>query len=326
MYLARVLLACSLLAGCYESHSLFGSIERDSGPFPGRDGGPFPRPDGAPFPFDSGPFFPDAGPFPFDGGPPRLDAGPRDAGPVSDAGPRPDAGRRDAGRPRDAGPPLDAGRRSIALRFDRGDLLVVADAASLDLVRAHTLEMWIRPRPGGLTSGSVAIKGNRETDRFMYGIAISGDDLLLGWGRVGDRHELRVPFTRGVWTHVAMIVETVGSTARLTAMLDGVVVATATFPNDIADSVNDAPLTFGQGYEGDIDEIRLWRFARRPDGVRSTMRTRVPAGLPGLEGYWPLEERGQLALDHTLLGHDAVLGTLTTPDPSDPVWIFDGAI
>jgi hypothetical protein len=53
---------------------------------------------------------------------------------------------------------------------------------------------------------------------------------------------------------------------------------------------------------------------------------RVSGALPGLEAYWSLDERGQLALDRTLHGHDAVLGLLTMPDSADPTWILDGAI
>ena len=344
------------LSGCYESHSAPGGGRLDGGDgdssFVPVDAPFVPRPEAGPF--DSGRL--DAGRFDggrFDGGRPRdagFDAGrPRDAG--FDAG-RPrdagfdggrprdagfDGGRPrdagfDAGRPRDAGPRdagrIDAGRRSVALRFERGEVLVVADDPRLDMTGDHTLEMWIRARPSGGPNGSIAIKGSRATDRFMYGIGIEGDMLVAGFGRAGLARVTWAPLERGRWVHVALVVDVLDAmTVEVRLLVDGFLAGNTFYPNDLFESVNDAPLVFGGGgYEGDIDEVRLWRSARPASAIRANMFTRVSGGLPGLEAYWPLEERGQLALDHALNGHDAVLGTLTTPDAADPLWIADGAI
>lgn len=299
------------LAGCYDSH-----LSREGHVGPGVDGSVGPDGGGPLPPLDGG------GPLPFDGGDPPP--------PGRDGGPPPpmDAGRLDSGPPHvvDAGPPPDAGPPSRALRFSRGDLLHVAHAPTLDIARAYTLELWLRVGPSG--NGSVVVKGDRSSDRYQFGVAVRGDEIVVGWGAVADVHELRAPIPRGVWTHVAMIVSAADSmVARLRLMLDGAVVGTAVFPNDLSAAVNDRPLIVaGSGFEGDVDELRLWRLARRPDGVRASMHTRISGAVPGLEAYWPLEERGQLAIDWTSHGHEGVLGRLTTPDADDPVWILDGPI
>ena len=63
------------------------------------------------------------------------------------------------------------------------------------------------------------------------------------------------------------------------------------------------------------------------DGLRATAVMRVPFGSAGLAVYWPFEEApGQIALDRSLRGNDAILGALTTPDDRDPAWITDGPI
>lgn len=305
LWLAALLLS----AGCYDSHSVLG-VSRDAGPAYRDGGGPIPG-------FDAGPTFRDGGgPIPgTDGGPtPGFDAGP---------GPTP----TDGGGPvrRDAGPPPDAGPPSIALRFEAGDRLVVAPAPGLDLTEAFTLEMWIRPRAPGVSA--ISLKGTRATRRYTYALSMDGDELVAGWAANDAVHEVRAPVPIGVWTHVAMVVRARDAdVATLQLVIDGELVAEGSFPNDVLDAVNGLPLVFGRGYEGDVDEIRLWRLARLPAGIRGTMGTRISGGIPSLEAYWPLEEAGQLALDHTLNGHDAVLGNFTTPDGSDPQWIRSGPI
>lgn len=306
--------ALSLLAGCYDSHSIFGASPRrdGGGPLPGIDGGgPLPGTDGGgPIPTTDG------------GGPiPGMDGG----GPIpgtDGGGPIPG---RDAGPRADAGPPPDAGPPSIALRFQPMDRLVVASAPGLDLTGAFTLEMWIRPRDPG--PGTISLKGVRETRRYQYGVAMDGGDVVVGWGANDAVHELRAPVPIGEWTHVAMVFSGGDrDVARMRLVVNGAVAAEGSFPNDVLESVNDQPLVFGLGYEGDIDEIRLWRIARLAPGIRATMRTRISGSVPGLQAYWPLEESGQLALDRTLHGHDAVLGRRTRPDGADPEWIRTGPI
>ncbi len=308
--------SAALLAGCYDSHAVLGGPLRDGGPGPSDGGGPAPGFDGGPSPRDGGPLPP------MDSGPSPIDAAPGvDAGPPPDAGPRPDAGP-----PPDAGPRPDAGRPSRALRFESGDLVAVAHAPTLDLTSTYTFELWIRPGETG--NGSISAKGERASRRFQYGVAIDGDEIVVGFASVGTAAELRAPIVRTVWTHVATIVSSPDPmTVRIRLLLDGVIVADGIFPNVLPDAVNDLPLLLGGGgYRGDVDEVRLWRFARAPDGIRASMRTRISGALPGLEAYWALEEGGQLALDRTSHGHEGVLGRLTTPDPDDPRWILDGPI
>ena len=91
------------------------------------------------------------------------------------------------------------------------------------------------------------------------------------------------------------------------------------------DATNDQALVFGRSAV-DLDEIRLWIFARDAGTIAANMSRRVSASSPGLEMYLALEESGQLAFDRTLRGHDGVLGMFTTEDPADPEWILDGAI
>ncbi len=111
----------------------------------------------------------------------------------------------------------------------------------------------------------------------------------------------------------------------MTLYVNGVDTGSWAAPNSLFDAINDQPILMG-GFEGDIDEVRLFTFARTASAVRTTMNTRLSPPPPGMEAYWPLEESGQIVLDRTLRGNEGVLGDLTFPDPADPTWITDGAI
>ena len=306
--------ATPLLASCYQSHR-----RGDSGGVPpdaaGDDGGSPPPTDGGPLPFDAGRR--DGGPLPFDAG--RRDGGPLPFDASSPDAGRPDAGARDAGR-RDAGR-RDAGPRSVALAFRSGQRLVVAPAPTLDLAGDSTLELWVRPR----ADGSISVKGDRTTRRFHFSVELVGGQIGAGFAAETEVRQVLEPIATGVWSHVCVTLRVSGSTVLLRLLVNGFPVAAGTFPNELTATVNDSPLVFG-GFDGDLDEIRIWDFVRADDVIRADMMTRISGAAPGLVAYWPLEEGGQLALDHTARGHDAVLGALTLPDPSDPTWIRDGPI
>lgn len=319
-------------AGCYRSYpfedeELDGGRRRDAG-----GGGPS---DAGATTFDAGPPTSDAGPPP----PPR-DAGPllRDAGvPRRDAGvppPPPDAGPppppRDTGPPPpppDAGPGSDAGRVSVALAFDPNEQLVVASAPSLDLTHSFTFELWLRVH-AGTRPGFLCRKGDPMGRRYMYGVRVDGTDVFFGWGvESGATHEVSVPVPADEWHHVAFVVLERGADVEASLYLDARLVGTFLAPNDLPSAVNDYPLVFGNSASTfDLDEVRIWSLSRDATTLAAFFRSRIDPGLAGLEAYLPLEEAGQLALDRTLHGHDAVLGRLTIADGVDPAWIADGAL
>lgn len=273
--------------------------------------------------FDTGPLdssFFDGGPF--DGG------SPREAGIVHEAGFPPDGGRvmHDGGR-FDGGPRVDAGRTAIALRFFDHKYVFAPDRPGLHVQTDSTYEMWIRPRAAGV----VSYKGQRTGQRHLY-IEIEVDPegrsmLVVGWVNLHlEPRLLSVPFGDGWnrWIHLATVFERVGAEIEMRLYVDFTEVAAGMFPNDLGNAFNTERLVLGQ-FDGDIDEVRLWRSVRSADTLRATAFTRVLSGTTSLGLYWPIEEApGQLLLDRALRGNDAILGALNTVDAADPMWIFDG--
>jgi hypothetical protein len=236
-----------------------------------------------------------------------------------------DSGRMDSSRdsrpPRDTRP-MDAGRPSRALSFERGDRVFIATSVTLDITDSHTYELWMRPRADGyvLRKGTVAMG-----ERYQYLIQVQSGAVIVGWATEASEALLRAPIRMNVWNHVSVVVDADPMLAQVTLYVDGFEMASALFPNTLFDALNDQPLLMG-GFTGDIDEVRLFTFARAATAIRSTMNTRLSPPPPGMEAYWPLEEAGQIVLDRTLRGNEGVLGDFTFPDPADPTWITDGPI
>jgi hypothetical protein len=236
-----------------------------------------------------------------------------------------DSGRMDSSRdsrpPRDTGP-RDAGRVSRALSFERGDRVFIAPSVTLDITDSHTYELWFRPRVDGIVlhKGTVA-----EGESYQYLVEVGDGLVVVGWGTSDASANISAPIRMNVWNHVSVVIDTDPMVALVTLYVDGFESASAVFPNTLFDALNDQPLLMG-GFEGDIDEVRIFTFARSASAIRSTMNTRLSPPPPGMEAYWPLEEAGQIILDRTLRGNEGVLGDFTFPDPADPTWITDGPI
>ena len=102
------------------------------------------------------------------------------------------------------------------------------------------------------------------------------------------------------WCHVAATVSASGT--RL--YLNGVRVAASPSTRAFEDRSTDAPaclgtwLTTGTGFDGELDEVRVWAVARTPAEIEQDMFQRLSGREPGLVGLWNFDDP-----DHP--GHDA---------------------
>ncbi len=267
----------------------------------------------------------DTGPV-FDAGAPdadRADVGMRDAA-TFDAD-FPDTGPIDAFVPDafvgDSGPPPT----SSAIRCRPDTVLRVPNHAQLNFGPTATLELWVRARG----PGTIAIKGTAGGSHiFSLRIEGAGDAATIvgGWGNGSAERLISAPFgdRMGRWAHVALVQSDLGDTVALSLLLDGVVVSTATVPDDFVAASNSLDLLMCS-FDGDLDEIRLWRVVRDATSIVADLRRSLPSGIVGLSAYWPLEGRGQIVLDRSLHGADGVLGDTFEIEVVDPMRIPDGA-
>jgi len=189
-------------------------------------------------------------------------------------------------------------------------------AAGIGLTGAFTVEAWINPSGWGTFSfGS-----------FGYGHILSKGPVslyLVGGHFARNDHSLFLDITHAdatvsgsgspensivldVWQHVAVVYDGVG-TAMMYIDGEEVVVTHTTAPSGAVAANAADPLGLGNtlpdlnmGFEGVIDEVRVWNVARTGGEIADNMLVTLEGTEPGLAGYWRLDEGyGSVVVDAT---------------------------
>ncbi|HXI01681.1 MAG TPA: LamG-like jellyroll fold domain-containing protein, partial [Candidatus Saccharimonadales bacterium] len=211
--------------------------------------------------------------------------------------------RRTLSPPLPAVPPGADSGLGRDLVFPGGDAhVLVANPESLRMTGAFTIEAWIRPSPPAGTPGWHTVL-NKEGE---YQLAIDPDGRMAwtiagpeGWqGWSSQRYS--IPPER--WTYVALAWEA----GKVRLFLNGRLVQVRSISPVMGDQHPDMnELRIGgrqhtaSGFEGRIDEVRLWSIARTGDQVRADMSRRPSRDEPGLLASWSFEGTGPEVADAT---------------------------
>ena len=171
-----------------------------------------------------------------------------------------------------------AGRYGGALNFDGiNDRVIVADAASLDLINAMTLTAWVRPTSVNGDWRTIVLK-ERGTTSLAYSLyaADGGDQPPAAYANIGGtdrvvRGASTLPLNQ--WTHVAVTYD--GTTLRF--YLNGLQAGMTNVTGNL--SVSGNPLVvggngvWGEWFSGTIDEVRVYNSAISPTDIQSVMNS-----------------------------------------------------
>jgi hypothetical protein len=143
--------------------------------------------------------------------------------------------------------------------------------------------------------------GNSLANRMLFWVTTPGGTVQVNWFYAAG--------ALATWTHVAATYD--GSIARIFA--NGVQVAQATgSAGAISDTggtfrigSGDLSVTGGETWNGEIDELRVWPYARSAAAIASTMNLRLSA-IPGEVSTWNLDGD---ALDSSGGNHGTAVGT-----------------
>jgi hypothetical protein len=219
-----------------------------------------------------------------------------------------------------------------SLKFSNNSMYVSCGTdASLRPANAITYEAWIKPEE--FQENWVGIFTNLQdngTNESGYGMVYYGGKVRaymmtteMSGNAWNDAPGVVTPLQK--WSHVACSFD--GSYIRV--YLNGVLKDSLATGGTI--DWNYLPLDFRVGmfydndeavpYRGEVDEIRVWNYARSIDEIRTTMCRRLQGNESGLVGYFPLNESsGSTANDGSQQGNTGTLNNM----PND-AWMISGA-
>ncbi|HXV77691.1 MAG TPA: LamG-like jellyroll fold domain-containing protein [Candidatus Polarisedimenticolaceae bacterium] len=221
------------------------------------------------------------------------------------------------------------------LSFDGGDLVGIEDDAALDLAGGEfTISAWIRPTGwGGNNQGRIVDHGggtsslaegwtvaveNRASSGFPQAVRVQINDDS-GFNGQSDSGVLSL----NTWQHVAVTLA--GGT--LTFYVDGVERGVRTnvptpVPSTQPIRVGNRSSDLARGFQGSIDEVRIWSRALTQQEIIDGMNVEITGGEVGLVAYYRFNSgAGQNALDSGPNGLHGRLGTTILAGSTDPLWV-----
>jgi hypothetical protein len=220
------------------------------------------------------------------------------------------------------------GPSGYALSFDGNDW-----AASLPRVirvatnEPFTLEAWVYPEPDSnpLNFTHVIV----DPSGLRYNLSLTNDESMIFNLTTTSGYESlstpsgSVPF--GVWTHIAATWD--GSVMR--NHVNGVERSSMAPLGEIASETLSVGIAAGSQigfagfFHGKLDEIRIWKVARRADQLAASLDIPLRGNELGLVNYWNFDEgAGSLAADLTSNGNDLLWGNLIGYPQIIPTWVL----
>jgi chitodextrinase len=167
-----------------------------------------------------------------------------------------------------------AGKNGNALSFNGTSArVIIADAASLHLSSAMTLEAWVRPSTTSSGWRDIIYRGNDDYYLATFNAVPVGGLTLTSSTNSNTFGSSALP--ANTWTHVAQTFD--GSTVTL--YVNGVQVAATAITGSIQDATNPLEIgsdhIYGQYFQGLIDDVRVYNVALTASQIQADMATPV---------------------------------------------------
>jgi Concanavalin A-like lectin/glucanases superfamily/Bacterial Ig-like domain len=241
--------------------------------------------------------------------------------------------------------PTRADSAGFALAFDGINALVELHETSLMMASTwtttKTVELWVKPEGPAVDCG---ISGVAACDYILgdrpewWGITrgiVNGLDRIWLYNFDGNMDQIGVPYTAGVWVHIALV----HGNGILRAYKNGIEIASKASGPTQQPSTGAYPVLYLGGtifnaervytLQGQIDEVRIWNIARSTTEINADMQRLLTGDEPGLAAYYQMSDGAGLTLtdDSINIWNGTLLdyGPGVLPNGSPPQWVTSGA-
>lgn len=174
-----------------------------------------------------------------------------------------------------------------ALSFDgTNDKVTIADNNALDLTTNYTMEAWIYPRAFNWLGGIFSKYHSNSANGYHLRLSHAGNSRGLSFDEMITADNI---LNLNTWYHVAAV----NSNGTRKLYVNGVEVALTGTPTSV--QANSDPLVIGKDFNfestgrffnGDIDEVRLWNFAKTQAQVVAQKDVSLTGNEPNLLVYY----------------------------------------
>jgi len=216
-----------------------------------------------------------------------------------------------------------------ALKFNND--LVKMSSGAFNGLGNFTIEFWVKVTP--LSAGHfnvantfISLANSSHTNQVFFFQRPGGQ---IGLVIYSIDAQISPIVGANTWHHIAFSRQ--GGTARI--FIDGVFKQSGSVPSTLLNVASNGAFlgqdqdAVGGGFDaaqsltGQMDELRVWNYARSEAEILSTMNVSLSDNYPGLRGYWRMDEGfGQIVGDATPSGFDGTLGRTSTSESVDPLW------
>jgi len=162
-----------------------------------------------------------------------------------------------------------------ALKLDGdGDFVEVPHSRSLDITGAVSIEAWVKCMSASLRSAVVVVKGAIDAEWGGYSLSLSDDGhVVFSCGKGSTMHlTSNSTVSTHYWHHVACVLRGNG-VDEAEIWMNGLLDTTGTigYPTRTPGNLRVGELREGTGFDGEIDEVRIYRRALTEEEIESEM-------------------------------------------------------
>ena len=184
----------------------------------------------------------------------------------------------------DRGAPTD----NTALVFTRSASSAYVQTTNRITSVALTVEMWVKPRTIA-DADNLLFSQDIGGDKGRFNILLHGQEVWLHIGSYFPKVAYPVPTNK--WTHIAF---TRTGDGAGTIYANGDIIATANMGTDLPSSADIViglqRRSPGNGFDGQISEVRVWNYARTYEEIVGNKNRRLTGQEYGLVCLYPLNE------------------------------------